>query len=665
MNYRRDIDGLRAVAVLPVILYHAEFAFWSGGYIGGDLFFVSSGYLITSILIEERARGTYSVLHFYERRARRILPALLVMLLACLPFAWLWMPPDPFADFAESLAYTALFISNAHFMGDGGYFDPEAALRPLIHTWSLAVEEQFYLLFPLFLLALGRFRTRKYLIGFILLALFSLGLAEWGARNYPDRNFYFTPSRLWELLAGSLCAVILFRRSPMRGEVPAAIGLTLIVAATVLFDSTIPFPAVYTLVPVLGTCLIILFAAPETWTARVLSVRPMVGIGLISYSAYLWHQPVFAFARIRLAEAPGDALMLAFIALALVLAWLSWRFIEQPVRGRAPLVLPARRSLLMASGIGIVLFAGVGFWGAVDGAGSRFDPGKSVFLERLYNQTTYHETAKTVCVRDGEPRSTEICVAYEVEAPRRRIALWGDSHARMILPAFADVANALEARILFADEPGCPPLLGVWLMNGGQKARNCRKSVDEFLKAARAHEVDTVVMVARWSAYATGDYRGGAAGSAVATEPAFPFQSADERLAAFESGLARTLSHFEEAGIGVIVVSQVPQQEVSPQRLVQAAILRGMDDVSARLFFQSSFVRQEQSDRLQAPAQTVLARRADLHDAQLLQLDEAFVGNDRYVWLDGDNALYTDDDHISQHGAARLAPRFIEVLEQR
>ena len=243
MKYRREIDGLRAVAVLPVILFHAGLTFWSGGFVGVDVFFVISGYLITTILIDERERGTYSVLSFYERRARRILPALFLVLIVCIPFAWMWVPPYPFEDFARSLAFAALFISNIHFLEHGGYFDLNADLRPLLHTWSLAVEEQYYLLFPLVLFCLRKFRRTKYLIGFTLLALASLAVAEWGWRNYPSQNFYFTPSRLWEMLAGSLCAAILYQRAQMKSEVLAGLGLAMILYSTVFFDAGLPFPS--------------------------------------------------------------------------------------------------------------------------------------------------------------------------------------------------------------------------------------------------------------------------------------------------------------------------------------------------------------------------------------------------------------------------------------
>ena len=334
MKYRREIDGLRAVAVLPVILFHAGLTFWSGGFVGVDVFFVISGYLITTILIDERERGTYSLLGFYERRARRILPALFLVLIACIPFAWMWVPPYPFEDFARSLAFAALFISNVHFLEHGGYFDLNADLRPLLHTWSLAVEEQYYLLFPLVLFCLRRFRKVKYLVGFTLLALASLAVAEWGWRNYPSQNFYFTPSRLWELLAGSICAAILYRRTQMKSEILAALGLAMILFSTVVFDAALPFPSLYTLVPVVGTCLIILFAEGGTMTARVLSIKPFVGIGLISYSAYLWHQPLLAALRLSDARPPSEAMLLAAAALALLLGWATWRLVEQPFRRR-------------------------------------------------------------------------------------------------------------------------------------------------------------------------------------------------------------------------------------------------------------------------------------------------------------------------------------------
>ena len=665
MKYRREIDGLRAVAVLPVILFHAGLTFWSGGFVGVDVFFVISGYLITTILIDERERGTYSLLGFYERRARRILPALFLVLIACIPFAWMWVPPYPFEDFARSLAFAALFISNVHFLEHGGYFDLNADLRPLLHTWSLAVEEQYYLLFPLVLFCLRRFRKVKYLVGFTLLALASLAVAEWGWRNYPSQNFYFTPSRLWELLAGSICAAILYRRTQMKSEILAALGLAMILFSTVVFDAALPFPSLYTLVPVVGTCLIILFAEGGTMTARVLSIKPFVGIGLISYSAYLWHQPIFAFARIRHAEEVPDWAMMGLAVLALVLAWVSWRFIEQPFRGKAAWILPTRRGMLGASLAGIVAFAAFGFWGlAKEGFTSRIDFEGSPYLARLYTQTTEHGSAAGLCPEASSPILRDLCPAYEPETPETRIALLGDSHARVFLPAFEPASEELDATILLGDKPGCPPLLGVHLARGGGDARICRQAVDRFAQQVRETGVDTVVLIARWSLYVSGDYDGIDPRSQLVPEPGARFMSEADHVAAFEEGLRQTFAYYAEAGVRVIVVSQIPQQRIIPGILVQNAMLLGLEEEAARHRFEESFVTREESDALQARARGIMAEVAGEHGVPVVTLDEAFVEGDRFAWLDGDDSLYMDDDHVSEIGAERLAPLVLEALSR-
>ena len=379
----------------------------------------------------------------------------------------------------------------------------------------------------------------------------------------------------------------------------------MILAATMWFDDAVPFPSVWTLVPVLGTCLIILFAERATLTARLLSLGPLVGIGLISYSAYLWHQPIFAFARIRMpGEVPGEVMM-ALAGLALVLAWASWRFVEQPVRGRAPLVLPSRRGILMASLAGIAVFAGAGLWGkGVDGFPGRLDIARSPFLARLYDQTTEHVTAASLCPRTRGPVVPELCIAYAPDGPERRIAVLGDSHSRVILPAFEPVSEALDATIILGNKPGCPPLLGVWLVRGGAEARICRESVRGFAEGVREAGADTVILVARWSLYATGDYDGADPKFALTPKPGRRFLSGGARLAGFEAGLRRTVEYFRDAGMRVILVSQVPQQKIIPGVLVQSAMMLGLSEPDARMLFEDSFVLQGENDRLQAQARS-------------------------------------------------------------
>ena len=334
MKYRAEIDGLRALAVVPVILFHAGFELFSGGFVGVDVFFVISGYLITTILIEDIENNRFSIVNFYERRARRILPALFFVMLVCIPFAWMWMLPNQMKDFSQSLVAVSLFASNILFWRERGYFAAAAEEKPLLHTWSLAVEEQYYVLFPIFLILAWRFGKNRVFWMIVVMAAISLLLSEWGWRNKATANFYLAPTRAWELFAGSIAAFIVQKQGVQKNNLLATFGLASIVFSIIFYDKNTPFPSVYALVPVLGVVLLVLYADKETAAAKVLSTKGFVGIGLISYSAYLWHQPLFAFARIRSLEHPSFSLMLALSLLSILLAYVSWRYVEKPFRAK-------------------------------------------------------------------------------------------------------------------------------------------------------------------------------------------------------------------------------------------------------------------------------------------------------------------------------------------
>lgn len=362
MEYRREVDGLRALAVLPVILFHAGFKTFSGGFVGVDVFFVISGYLITGLLLAELEGGRFSVVKFYERRARRILPALFLVMAACLPFAWLWLLPGDMKEFGHSLAAVSVFSSNVLFWRESGYFDTAAELKPLLHTWSLGVEEQFYVLFPLSLMLAWRMGRRWVAVLLMSVTAASLALAQWGALNSPEAAFFLLPTRSWELAIGSLVAVRFawYSRStiaPMVSETLSAVGIALIVISIFLFDEATPFPGLFALVPTLGTALVLLFGWPETVVGRMLSTKAMVGIGLVSYSAYLWHQPLFAFARHASLVRPSAPLLLGLSVVAVALAFTSWRFVEQPFRQKGVI---SRRSVFAFALAGSAAFIVIG-----------------------------------------------------------------------------------------------------------------------------------------------------------------------------------------------------------------------------------------------------------------------------------------------------------------
>lgn len=359
-EYRKDIDGLRAFAVIPVILFHGGFEWFRGGYVGVDIFFVISGYLITSIILREKDAGTFSIISFYERRARRILPALFFIILVCLPFAWFWLLPHELKDFGKSMIAVTAFASNFLFWQESNYFATDAELVPLLHTWSLAVEEQFYVFFPLLMIIFWKFGKRWLVAILSLIALLSFGLTEWGWRHFPEANFYLIPTRAWELMIGALCAFYLYKnKQPQEkfNHFGSFLGLFLIIIAIFFLDRTIPYPSFFTLMPTIGTALIILYSSSDTLIYKLLSYRILVGIGLISYSAYLWHQPLFAFAKIQSIEEPALWLISLLSVLAFVLGYLSWRFIEKPFRNKHRFT---RRQIFMAGFIASLITIGAG-----------------------------------------------------------------------------------------------------------------------------------------------------------------------------------------------------------------------------------------------------------------------------------------------------------------
>jgi len=371
MKYRAEINGLRAVAVIPVILFHAGFEVFSGGFIGVDIFFVISGYLITTIILSDMEQGTFSLVEFYERRARRILPALFFVMFFSLPFAWFWLLPSDLKDFSQSLVAVSLFSSNILFWQETGYWGVNNELKPLLHTWSLAVEEQYYILFPPFLMLMWRFSKRWIFFSFIFLALFSLIISQWGAYNSPTANFFLLPTRAWELAIGANIAFFfVYKKKVIRtilidrviNEVLGTIGLALIGYSVFTFNETVPFPSFFALIPTIGTALIILFSSSDTLVGKLLGTKILVGIGLISYSAYLWHQPLFAFVRHRSLMEPSELTFFVLAFFSFPLAYMSWRYIEKPFRLKDNV---SRKCVFMFTILGSALFIGVGLAGHV------------------------------------------------------------------------------------------------------------------------------------------------------------------------------------------------------------------------------------------------------------------------------------------------------------
>jgi peptidoglycan/LPS O-acetylase OafA/YrhL len=356
IQYRLEIDGLRAIAILPVLFFHAGWSIFAGGFVGVDIFFVISGYLITTIILQECDAGEFSILRFYERRIRRLLPALFVMLLLSSLAAYLLMSPARLVGFGKDMLATTGFVANVLLARQFGYFDEASAFKPLLHVWSLSVEEQYYLLMPLILWATlsWRWHNRVRIVAALLITSFSAALMSIDSAPVP--SFYMLHTRAWELLAGSLCAFWLLRSPPRPSTPLSLLGGALILAAIFGFDKTTPFPSIWTLFPVCGSALVILFARDVGPVWRVLRFRPLVGIGLISYSLYLWHQPLLAFTRLNIAGEPTQSAVAIAIVIALPISYLSWRYVERPFRkGGKGHQLRSRAVFKLAGGTSLAL----------------------------------------------------------------------------------------------------------------------------------------------------------------------------------------------------------------------------------------------------------------------------------------------------------------------
>jgi len=500
MKYRREIDGLRAVAVIPVVLFHAGFKAFSGGFVGVDIFFVISGYLITSVILHEKLSGKFTLRGFYERRARRILPALFLVVALCIPFAWMWMWRSQAKEFGDSVIAVATFVSNILFWQQRDYFDTAGELKPLLHTWSLAVEEQYYLLFPIFLSVLLRFGKKIALPVVILTGVASFSAAWSMTVGGPAAAFFLLPTRAWEILIGASIALtakpaseVIEGRS-MLAEVCSVVGLILIGISIYLLDSSTPFPGLWALLPTAGTALIIVYASEQNFLGRVLGSRVLVGIGLLSYSAYLWHQPLLAFARLRAVSEPS-AYILAVLCLAVLpLSFLSWKYVEVPLRDRRRL---SRKQIFAFAVLGSICLIGLGLVTRnTPGLARQLTP--NVEWEDLGAKI---DTVGEVCRLQAAEAYAGIDTCTFGDAGSGHVAvLYGDSHARAIAPELDGVFKEqhIKGVRLSADSCFAVPELFETRAASEKNIRECQTAYANALSYVRDNATD-VIVASRWT----------------------------------------------------------------------------------------------------------------------------------------------------------------------
>jgi peptidoglycan/LPS O-acetylase OafA/YrhL len=665
LKYRSEIDGLRAVAVVPVVLFHAGLGGFSGGYVGVDIFFVISGFLITSLILHEKKQGNFTLRSFYERRARRILPALFFVVLACLPAAYLWMMPEQIKAFGASVLSVVFFVSNFVFYAQSGYFDQASELKPLLHTWSLAVEEQFYILFPLILLGLWRYSYRALLPVFSLLLALSLFLAQtggnfdpqrtiqethWSWHSLPSWGFYLLPARFWELMLGAVIAVAEFQygiarlvRSQLLAQAASLIGLALICYAVAAFDQTTPYPSIYTLFPTLGAGLVIAFGREATLAHRLLSLRMIVGLGLISYSIYLWHHPLFAFARIWSLNQPSQEVFLALAALSVLLAYLTWVLVEQPFRNRARMdVRVVLRSTTIAAALLVAFFAGTRI---TKGFEYRF-PTDQFMADVPVDETKCRN-------KTDDPRNA---CSFGMGEPT--VALIGDSHARALVKALGYALGQKGTGVLDLHEAGCPPVRHFLRLYTGDRCR-IQDATFDYLRELSG--IKYVVIASRWAPkfeFTRFDNEEG--GIELGTPTVFfPDVERAGRDITLAEAISEAVNELLSLGKTVILVYPIPEVGWDVPNYMAKLKMRGLltDDIS------TSYAVFKRRNAHALAALDAIGEHPNLYRVYPERLFCNTVREGRCMASLGMKALYYDTNHLSSLGASMVVEEIIKKME--
>jgi peptidoglycan/LPS O-acetylase OafA/YrhL len=656
MYYRREIDGLRACAVLAVVFFHAGISLFSGGFVGVDVFFVISGFLITSIIYRQVKEGTFTFSDFYWRRFRRILPALYFMIFVVLVVSYRLLDPMLFADLGKSILASALFSSNIYFWSEAGYFQKAAELKPLLHTWSLAVEEQYYLFFPLLIVLCNRYFKRQLTVILIVVGIASFALSTWGVFHKPIATFYLLPTRLWELLIGSWLAVAT-PSTPRDTRIATAcqwVGLILLLTSILVISDKTPFPGPAALLPCIGTALLIWsLPASDSPVKAFLNSSPMNFIGKISYSFYLWHWPLLVLAEYYSFSPLTIKERLVAVGVAFLVAWFSWRIVERPFRENLTF-FSKQRTLRLSFVATAVLVLGGSVLVALDGIPGRFNQDLGKLVEAESSRSKFYSLG---CdnIRYEDYVDTGLCEVGEGASGNASFILWGDSHAMAWSAVFDNVARNEKRLGLLAAWTGCPPLRDYQHFYEGMQ-HDCmsdRLALEELVE--NKQEIETVIIAARWARTYHDKPYGTEYSPPGWTE--YKNQPITDHSQVFESALDDTLRWLRDNGKNVVLIASVPEVGVNvPRSLLKNAIRE--EDRDIRPVYQEFMSRQE------GPF-AILEKMSDRYDARILYPHTRLCDESHCNVVTDDALLYSDDNHLSNEGALYLKAIAEEALFSR
>ena len=663
LTYRPEIDGLRAIAVIAVILYHAQLTIFGyqpfkGGFIGVDVFFVISGYLITSIILKELVTtGSFSFKNFYERRIRRILPALLFVMLVSLPFAWMYLLPSSFVDFSKSILYSLGFSSNFYFWYSGEQYGAESGLlKPLLHTWSLSVEEQFYILFPIVLLITFKY-FRKYLIHILILGfIISLGLADWTSRNYSSTSFYFLHTRMWELLAGSILAyfeIKLGHRSKNKtlNLILPLIGLILIITTIVFFKFHFPHPSFYTLPSILGTCLIIWFGNEKDFTSKLLSSKIFVTLGLVSYSLYLWHYPIFDFARITdfIQGNLFNKLLLGIIIV--ILSILSYYFVERPARNKN------NKFKVVLSLVTIIIFILVVINFNII-KNNRYKNRVPGILESALSESPWLllKQKKQTCLDDL------IVCKFNITA-NKKIFLIGDSHGAVLSFDLKNKIVEKKYQFILYIKRSCLYFPEFNLIDKTSKIyKGCDDNYFQKIKQTLLNEKNSIIIFSgRFPLYLTNNYFDNQEGGVEGKEWENKYVSVG-KYKNIQSSFKNEISELSK-NHKIILIFPIPEVGWNPNKQIYNQVKQGFDKNFNLINVATSY--KVYKDRTNSTFELLNSIKGDnIYRVYPHKLFCDTIIKDRCVTHDDKNVFYFDDDHPSSIGAKMINDLIMKEIEK-
>lgn len=671
IRYRPEIDGLRAVAVSAVLIYHAKFSLFgshllSGGALGVDIFFVISGFLITSILFAEISAERFSFIGFYDRRARRILPALLFVILSSLVAAWILLLPEALTEFSQSVVATLFFAANFFFYGQDSYLAEASQLKPMLHMWSLGVEEQFYLISPVVLLLLWKYARRHLMLALCIAFCVSLALAQWASTHRPDAGFYLLPTRAWELLAGAMLAKVQFDgRLPKGGALRTSlsmIGGMLIVLPLALYPDTIRHPNVFTAVPVLGTVLVIAAAGGRDPVSAILRSWPFVALGRISYSLYLWHLPVLVFARIGSLEPLSDLAKVGLLALSVLLATASWFWVEQPFRRRDRL---SRIHVIAYAGSGVAIAFGASVAVVINqGYASRFP----AIISKLYYEeaVSLPSDSKGVCMRPSVAHG-DYCTFGKKDAANLYFAV-GDSHMQRFSMALIPKLPAHDARLVSLVVGTCPYGLKLQSVMANSKPKDCIPKVNDTRRQLFLSSRPSVVFVGARLPWYLGDDPGLKPAFVLRPDPGEGIgQIASEVVVKdIRDGITELLEH----GDKVVLIYPVPTASIRPALYLSRHMPKGSASAKKWLETKSNWYVVPYAEYKQRAAESYRIYDGIPDNPLLLRIypEKIFCNTviaGGCLTHDLDSIYYADNDHLSLAGNQKLLKGVLDEMARK